>query len=148
MAIGDDIGLPGRAKAYPVTDIRGIASETAAVLKSEGIRTTLGLLRHAKTPHQRLKLAAKVGTDEKHVLEWATSADRMRVKGIGWEYSELLRSVGVRTANELKYRNPRRLAEAMDAANSKRKLVRLLPSEGTVKRWIENARKLPAAIKY
>jgi hypothetical protein len=30
----------------------------------------------------------------------------MRVKGVGWEYSELLRVVGVKTVNELKFRNP------------------------------------------
>ena len=76
--------------AYPITDIRGIGADTAAILKSEGIRTTVGLLRPAKTPKQRLKIAEKVGIDDKYVLDWVTAADRMRVKGVGWEYSELL----------------------------------------------------------
>src|SRR6202522_4804766 len=113
--------------AYPITDIRGIGADTAAILKSEGIRTTVGLLRSAKTPKQRLKIAEKVGIDDKHVLDWVTAADRMRVKGVGWEYSELLRAAGVRTVNELRFRNPQKLALAMAQINTKRKLVRVLP---------------------
>jgi predicted flap endonuclease-1-like 5' DNA nuclease len=133
---------------YPITDIRGIGADTAVILKSEGIRTTVGLLRLAKTPKQRLKIAEKVGTDDKLVLDWVTAADRMRVKGVGSEYAELLRVAGVKTVKELKFRNPRKLVDQMTEANTKRKLVRLLPSVGTVTRWIENAKKLPPVICY
>jgi predicted flap endonuclease-1-like 5' DNA nuclease len=133
---------------YPITDIRGIGPDMAAILKSDGIRTTLGLLRLAKTPKQRLKIAEKTGTPKQRVLDWATAADRMRIKGVGWEYSELLRAVGVRTVNELQFRNPQRLAKAMADANAKRKLVRVLPSVRTVARWIEAAKKLPPVICY
>ena len=133
--------------AYPITDIRGIGPETAAILKSEGIRTTISLLRSAKTPQQRLHLADAIGTNKERILDWVTTADRMRVKGVGWEYSELLRAVGVKTVNELKFRNPEHLVEKMQEAN-KRKLVRLLPKKRTVERWIENARKLPTIIRY
>jgi predicted flap endonuclease-1-like 5' DNA nuclease len=133
--------------AYPITDIRGIGPDMAAILKSEGIRTTTSLLRSAKTPNQRLKLARVTGTDKERVLDWVTSADRMRVKGVGWEYSELLRAVGVKTVNELKFRNPEHLVERMTEANQ-RKLVRLMPRQKTVQRWIENAKKLPSLIRY
>jgi len=132
---------------YSITDIRGIGADTALILKSDGIRTTVSLLRSAKTPQQRLKIAKKIGTDEKRVLDWVSAADRMRVKGVGWEYSELLRAVGVKTATELKYRNPQKLVDKMKEAN-KNNMVRLLPSENTVKRWIENAQKLHPAIRY
>jgi nucleotidyltransferase/DNA polymerase involved in DNA repair len=133
--------------AYPITDIRGIGPETADILKSEGIRTTIGLLRSAKTPKQRLKLAELTRTNPERVLGWVTSADRMRVKGVGWEYSELLRVAGVKTVNELKFRNPEHLVDKMQEAN-KRNLVRLLPKQSTVARWIESAKKLPTLIKY
>jgi predicted flap endonuclease-1-like 5' DNA nuclease len=133
---------------YPITDIRGIAPDIAAILKLDGIRTTVGLLRLAKTPKQRLRIAEKIGTNKQHVLDWVTAADRMRIKGVGWEYSELLHAVGVRTVNELRFRNPQRLAQAMADANAKRKLVRVLPSVGTVARWIEAAKKLPPLIRY
>jgi predicted flap endonuclease-1-like 5' DNA nuclease len=134
--------------AYPITDIQGIGMDAAAILKSDGIRTTVGLLRMAKTPKQRLKIAVKTGAPEKSVLDWVTAADRMRVKGVGWEYSELLRAAGVRTVNELRFRNPQKLASAMQEANTKRKLVRVLPSVNTVTRWIETAKKLPSVISY
>jgi hypothetical protein len=134
--------------AYPIKEIQRIGADAASILKSEGIRTTVSLLRSAKTPKQRLKIAEKVGTDDKHVLEWVTAADRMRVKGVGWEYSELLLAAGVKTVNELKFRNPQKLVERMTEANTKRKLVRLLPSLSMVRRWIESARKLPPIIRY
>ena len=133
---------------YPITDIRGIGPHTALILKSEGIRTTVGLLRLAKTPKQRLKIAEKVGTKDKDVLDWVTAADRMRVKGVGWEYAELLREAGVKTVKELKFRNPQKLVDQMTRANAKRKLVSFMPSVSMVERWIENAKKLPAVIRY
>lgn len=134
--------------SYPITDIQGIGTDLAAILKSDGIRTTVGLLRSAKTPKQRLKIAQKIGTPEKRVLDWVTTADRMRIKGVGWEYSELLRAAGVRTVNELRFRNAGKLASAMAEINTRRSLVRVLPSEATVTRWIEAAKKLPCVISY
>ena len=133
---------------YPITDIRRIGSDTALILKSEGIRTTIGLLRLAKTPKQRLKIAAKIGADDRCVLGWVTAADRMRVKGVGWEYAELLAAAGVKTVNELKFRNPQKLVDQMAEANQKRKLVQLLPSVKAVERWIESAKRLPSVIRY
>ena len=133
---------------YPITDIRGIGADAALILKLEGIRTTVGLLRCGKTPKQRLKIAEKVGTDDKRVLDWVTAADRMRVKGVGWEYAELLCAAGDKTVNELKFRNPQKLVVRMTQANNRRKLVRLLPSVKVVQRWIESAQKLPPVIRY
>src|SRR5437763_10072604 len=138
----------GAWMAYPISEIQGIGTDAAAILKSDGIRTTVSLLRVAKTPKQRLKIALKTGAPEKSVLDWVTAADRMRVKGVGWEYAELLRAAGVRTVAELKFRNPQRLVEKMKEANTQRKLVRLLPSVNTVARWIETARKLPPIVRY
>jgi Domain of unknown function (DUF4332) len=142
------LGLQGRLMGYPITEIQVIGTEAAAILKSDGIRTTISLLSVAKTPKQRLKLASRTGAPEKCVLDWVTAADRMRVKGVGWEYAELLRAAGVRTANELRFRNPQKLATAMAEINGKRNLVRVLPSVNTVTRWIESAKKLPPVIRY
>jgi hypothetical protein len=133
--------------AYPITDIRNISADVAAMLKSEGIRTTIGLLRAAKTPKQRLRIAEKIGTASKEVLDWATAADRMRVKGVGFEYAQLLGAAGVKTVSDLQFRNPQNLFKKMQEAN-KGNLVRLLPKEKTVERWIENAKKLQPIIRY
>ena len=134
--------------SYPITDIEGIEPGSAATLKSVGIRTTAKLLEAAKNPKGRKDLSEKTGIDEKRILRWANMADRMRIKGVGEEYAELLKAAGVDTVRELKYRNPSNLARAMAQANSKRKLVRVLPSEKAVVRWIEQAKKLPLKITY
>ena len=134
--------------SYPITDIEGIDGEVAAVLKSAGIRSTDRLLEAARTVKGRKLLATKTGFNEKQLLCWANVADRMRIKGVRKEYAELLQAAGVDTVKELKYRNPINLAQAMADANRKRKLVRLLPSEKMVKRWIENAKLLPLKITY
>lgn len=134
--------------AYPITEIQAIGTDVAAILRSDGIRTTIGLLRSATTPKRRLRIAQKTGADEKCVLDWVTAADRMRIKGVGWDYAELLRVAGVRTANELRFRNPQRLALAMKEANAKRNLVQVLPSVNMVTRWIEDAKALQPIIRY
>jgi hypothetical protein len=134
--------------SYPITDIDGIDGEAAEILKSVGIRSTERLLESARTLRRRKLLAAKTGFNEKSLLSWANVADRMRVKGVSKEYAELLRAAGVDTVKELKYRNPGNLAKAMAEANKKNKLVRLLPSERVVARWIEDAKKLPLKISY
>jgi hypothetical protein len=133
--------------AYPITDIPGLRPEAVEILKSEGIRTTIGLLRSAKTPKQRGRLAQLVGTKPASVLGWVTAADRMRVKGIGAEYAQLLGLAGVSTVSELRYRNPKHLVDQMEQA-SKQMRVKLLPKEKTVGRWIESAKKLPPLIRY
>ena len=134
--------------SYPITDIDGIDGETAAVLKSAGIRSTARLLELARTLKGRKHLAAKTGLSEKSLLCWANVADRMRIKGISREYAELLRIAGVDTVKELKYRNPCNLAKAMAEANRRHKLVRMLPSEKVVARWIDHAKNLPLKISY
>ena len=84
-----------------------------------------------------------IGTDKEHVLDWVTAADRMRVKGVGWEYAELLRAAGVKTVNELKFRNPHHLVEQMREAN-KRNLVRLA-AQGADRGTLDRERQEAAA---
>ena len=134
--------------SYPITDIEGIDGEAAARLKSARIRSTTRLLDAAATLKGRKALADKTGLHPKNLLCWANMADRMRIKGISKEYAELLQAAGVETVRELKHRNPAKLAAAMAAANRARKLVRVLPSEKTVARWIGEAKTLPLKIRY
>ena len=134
--------------SYPITDIGGIDGDVAMTLKSAGIRSTKKLLEEARTVKGRKLLAEKTGLPEKQLLCWANMADRMRIKGISKEYAELLQAAGVNTVKELRYRSPANLAKAMADANKRHKLVRLLPSEKVVCRWIEEAQKLELKIRY
>jgi predicted flap endonuclease-1-like 5' DNA nuclease len=131
-----------------IADLDGFGPTFAVKMKRAGIRTTEKLLDAAKSLKGRQQLAEKTEIDEKLLLHVANLIDRMRIKGVGREYAELLEAAGVVTVKELRYRNPARLAQAMAEANVKRKLVRALPSEHTVERWIEDAKKLPVKISY
>jgi hypothetical protein len=133
---------------YSISKIDGITAVAAAKLKSVGIRTTEGLLEAAHTVKGRKALAAKTGIAEQQLLEWANIADCMRIPGMGKAKAELLRAAGVSTLREFTLRNPARLAQNMKEANTKRKLVRILPSEKSVGQLIEQARKLPLKISY
>ena len=134
--------------SYSISGIHGISPEAAAVLRKAGIRTTAKLLDAAKSPKARKTLAVQIGYDEKCVLAWANMVDRMRIKGVGEDYSLLLQAAGVDTVKELKYRNPAKLAKTMADANAKRKLTRVLPSEKMVGRWIDRAKRLQLKITY
>src|SRR5262245_11405570 len=117
-------------------------------LRALHIRTTEKLLEASKTVRQRKILAEQLGVDEQTVLAWANLADRMRIRGVREPYAALLKDAGVDTTRELKYRNPGRLAEAMAAANARRKRVDQLPTATRVEHWIADARKLTPKITY
>jgi predicted flap endonuclease-1-like 5' DNA nuclease len=133
---------------YSLLDIDGIGHDVAAKLKVVGIRTSDRFLEAAKDVKGRKVLARQIGVDERTILKWANLVDRMRIKGVGEEYSELLEAAGVDTVKELKYRNVGNLAKALAEANRRKRLVRVLPSEKRVKRWIESAKELPLKITY
>jgi hypothetical protein len=133
---------------YPLSAIEGLSAYHASKLKSLGIRTAEALLEAARTAKGRKELSAKTGISEQLLLEWANFADHMRIAGMGKAKIGLIRAAGVATVRELGLRNPARLAQGMREANTKRKLVRVLPSETSVKQLIERARKLPPKITY
>jgi predicted RecB family nuclease len=134
--------------SYPITHIEGLDVDEVRALKAIGIRTTERLLEEAKNPKGRKALACQTCIAEKRLLMAANAADHLRIKGMGKGYIVLLREVGVDTVRELRYRRPENLVKAMVEVNKKKKLVRLLPSEKLVIRWVEHAKKLPLKITY
>jgi len=106
------------------------------------------LLEAARTAKGRKELSAKTSISEQQLLEWANFADHMRIAGMGKAKIGLIRAAGVTTVRELGLRNPARLAQGMKEANTRRKLVRILPSEKSVEQLIERARKLQPKITY
>ncbi len=131
-----------------ISDLDGLEPSFAIQMKKVGIRTTEKLLETAKSLKGRQMLAERTDIAQEQLLRVANLIDRMRIKGVGQDYAVLLEAAGVSTLKELRYRNPARLVEAMAKANVERKLVRVLPSEQTVGRWIDYARKLPVKISY
>jgi predicted flap endonuclease-1-like 5' DNA nuclease len=134
--------------SYSIDELDAVQPGIAHKLKSFGIRTTEKLLELAKDTKGRKELATRTGLSPQCLLRVANFADKMRIKGIGEDYAELLEAAGVDTVRELKYRNPANLAKRMAEVNKRLKLVRSLPSEKVVVRWIETAKKLPIKISY
>jgi predicted RecB family nuclease len=133
---------------YSLSEIEGLTAPSASKLKSLGIHTAEALLEAARTAKGRKELAVKTGISEQQLLEWANFSDHMRIPGMGKAKIELIRAAGVTTVRELGLRNPSRLSQSMKDINIKRKLVRAMPSEKSVERLIEQARKLPPKISY
>jgi hypothetical protein len=133
---------------YPISEIEGLSAFSATKLKGLGIRTTAALLEAARTVKGRKELSAKTGISEQQLLEWANVSDYMRIPGMGKAKVGLMRAAGVPTVRELAHRNPARLAQNMREVNTRRKLLRVLPSEKSVEQLIEQARKLQPKISY
>ena len=128
--------------------IEGIGHKHATTLRKNGIRTTERLLKVANSRRGRKRLAERTKIPQSLLLEWVNRADLMRIKGVGEEYSDLLEAAGVDTVRELRRRNAANLLRTMVAVNTKKKLVRRLPTEAMVDRWVEHAKLLEPVVQY
>jgi len=131
-----------------LSEIEGIGESYAKKLEKAGLKTTEDLLKKGATPKGRKEIAKLSGISEKLILKWVNHADLFRIKGIGKQYAELLEAAGVDTVVELAKRVPENLLKKMEEVNKKKKLVRLLPFLKQVKKWVEQAKKLPRKINY
>lgn len=143
--------------SYPIRQIGGIDAAAVEKLRAVRIRTTAGLLKAARTARGRKELAAKTGIPVQDILDFVNQADLMRIKGLGGEYTLLLKHAGVDTLRALRFRNPQHLAKRMAEQNAQRKKlaaaaraeeVQLLPGEKAIQKWIERAKTLPLQITY
>ncbi len=131
-----------------IDTIEGIGHKQATKLRKARIRTVEALLKKGATRKGRREIATDTDIGVKLILEWVNRADLMRVRGVGEEYSDLLEATGVDTVRELRRRNPTNLLASMIEVNSKKILVRRLPTEAMVQRWVEHASSLEPIIKY
>lgn len=128
--------------------IEGIGHAHATKLRKARIRTTEALLKAGATRTGRKNVADATGLSEQLVLSWVNRADLMRVKGVGEEYSDLLESAGVDTVRELRRRNAANLLVTMIEVNSKKRLVRRLPTQAMVEHWVDHAKELEPVVAY
>jgi len=128
--------------------IEGIGHKYATKMRKARVRTTEALLKKAATKRGRKQLADATGLPERQILDWVNRADLMRIKGVGEEYSDLLEASGVDTVRELRRRNAANLRTAMIEINDKKSLVRRLPTEGMVQRWVDNAKELDPIVMH
>ncbi len=128
--------------------IEGIGVQYGRTLRKAKVRTTEALLRRGATRKGRKALSGATGLSQHLILEWVNRADLMRVKGVGEEYSDLLEAAGVDTVKELRTRNASNLTEAMAEVNERKRLVRRLPTESMVERWVAHAKELRSVVEY
>ncbi len=133
-----------------ISSIEGIGPKFSKKLTENGIRSCEKLLEAGATRKGRKVLAEACGIADTRILEWVNRADLMRVAGVSTQYSDLLEAAGVDTVKELRRRRADNLCEAMAKVNKRRKnkLVRQLPVESQVQRWIDSAKSLDAVVKY
>ena len=134
--------------AKSIESLEGIGPKYGKKLRAAGCGSPKTLLRDGATRKGRRAICAKTGISDKIVLRCVNMADLFRIKGVATQYAELLEAAGVDTVKELRNRNPANLAEAMKATNAKKKLVRQVPSEGMVKKWVTQAKRLKPAVTY
>ena len=137
-----------------LSEIEGIGSKYAKVLADAGIRGTGGLLTRAGTAAGRKELAKASGLTTKQILAWVNRADLMRVRGVGSEYSDLLEAAGVDTVKELRRRSAANLAKKMAEVNdatikkTKKSIVRRVPAQSMVERWVAHANELDPVVTH
>ena len=131
-----------------IIDIEGIGPAFAKKLSAAGIRSVEALLKRGSTPKGREEIAHATGLGHKEILEWVNRADLYRIKGVGSEYSDLLENAGVDTVVELSKRDAKNLTAKMSETNTKRKVVRRLPTEKQVADWISQAKRMPRVVSY
>ena len=131
-----------------LTEIEGVGPAHAAKLEAIGVKTTGDLLTKGTTAKGRRELAEQSGVKENLILEWVNHLDLERIKGIGWEYADLLEEAGVDTVPELARRSAPNLHQKLVELNEQKNHVRRVPTEAQVTTWITEAKTLPRIIEY
>lgn len=119
--------------------IEGIGRSFAWKLQNIGIDTTSTLLARGASPEGREEIARLSGIDQALILRWVNHAGFLRISGVSEQYAELLEAAGVHTVAELVEQDSDKLYLNLAAVNQERKLLRQLPSQVEVGKWIKEA---------
>jgi predicted flap endonuclease-1-like 5' DNA nuclease len=134
--------------AKKIVEIEGIGLVFAEKLSKAGVITVEGLLDKGSTRTGRKSIADESGVDEGKVLDWVNMADLFRIKGIGPQFSELLKAAGVDTVKELRNRNAQNLHEKLVEVQAEKKITRAVPALKQVNSFVEQAKNLPPIVTY
>jgi len=138
----------GEENSMKISDIQGIGPANAEKLANAGIRSTEALLKKGASAEDRKEIEKMTGIGNHLILEWVNMADLYRIKGVGSQFSELLRKTGVNTVVELSKRVPKHLYAEMVEINQTKNLVNRMPTMDQVEEWIKQAKKLPRVMTY
>lgn len=125
-----------------LAEFEDIGSRDVNKLARVGIKTPMGLLKKGYTPDLRKKLAQETGISEKKLLDWIRFADLLRVEGIGLEYADLLREIGIDSSEALAIQNAKSLAERLKSSSKASGHAYRLPGLKQIMRAIKSASKV------
>ena len=128
--------------------IEGVGPSYSHKLTDSGITSTDLLLQQGASSKGRKEIAEKTGISETLILKWVNQVDLARIKGISEEYGELLEVAGVDSVPELAHRNPENLYNNLVKVNETKHLVRKLPAQSQITKWIEEAKDLPPVVSH
>ncbi len=134
--------------AKQISQIEGIGATSAAKLEKAGVRSVKGLLEKGGSKAGRKKIAEKSGIDEGKILDWVNMADLFRIKGVGRQFSELLKASGVDTVKELRNRNGANLHAALVKTKADKKITKAVPGTKQVDDFINQAKKLDPKVTH
>ncbi|HEY1707179.1 MAG TPA: DUF4332 domain-containing protein [Rhizomicrobium sp.] len=112
-------------------------------LETAGISHTDELFARAAGKAERVVLAGRTGIALPVLDQFVGVADLMRIAGIGEPHALLLAALEIPTAAALSACEAAVLIKQMRRKNVEILVVRGMPPESTVARWVEDARKLP-----
>ena len=127
--------------------LQSMSEEFRNALENAGITTTEQLLDRGATKLQRQELAVCIGQSEREILTWVNRVDLLRIKGIGQEYTDLLEAAGVYSVLQLRCLLPSSLFAKLLTVNREAYLVRRMPSETMVVKWVSQAKELEQKVK-
>jgi predicted flap endonuclease-1-like 5' DNA nuclease len=131
-----------------IEDLEGIGPVYGRKLREQGIGSIAALLDAGATRKGRAELAVRTGLGDGLILRAVNMADLFRIRGVARQYAELLEAAGVDTVKELATRRADNLAARMREVNAARRLCRIAPGEGTVARWVAQAKTLTPIVTY
>jgi predicted flap endonuclease-1-like 5' DNA nuclease len=130
-----------------ISELHGVSAEISEKLISAGLNDSDKLLAAAGPADARKALAAKLGIDERALLELANRSDLARLRGVGKVFSDLLEFAGVDTAVELAKRVPANLFTKIGQVAAEHHVKRL-PRLADVESWVTQAKALDRKVHH
>lgn len=130
-----------------LSNLESVPSDVAEKLETMGIGTTDDLLPLAATATLRQRLADLTAGESTAVLRLARVADLSRITGLIEPHALLLEAVGAGNVRLLREQDASLLVKALRRKNVELQLVRSVPPESTIARWVADANALPLALE-
>jgi len=130
-----------------VINLESVPPDASQKLESMGLVTTDELLPQAATAASRQHLADLTGLECTAVLRLARIADLCRITGLIEPHTLLLQAVGAGTVRLLRDQDASLLVKALRRQNVDLQLVRSVPPESTIARWVGDAKALPLMLE-